>query len=94
MSCTSLYFKKDYDELEVYVKELMSYGISAIEVYHSDHDKNYQKQLLELANKLGLLVSCGSDFHGPKVKPEIKIGSGINNNLNLNYVSILTKLMR
>jgi len=29
-----------------------------------------------LADKFGLIVTCGSDFHGELVKPDINIGDG------------------
>jgi len=39
-------------------------GLDAIEVYHSDHMPEDVQQYRGLAQRLGLLVSGGSDFHG------------------------------
>jgi len=39
-------------------------GLDAIEVYHSDHLPEDVQQYRGLAQRLGLLVSGGSDFHG------------------------------
>lgn len=85
--------KSDYD-LDSYFKLLKSYGLDAIEVYHSDHTTEYSKKLVKLADKYEFLQSGGSDYHGPIVKPDIKIGTGKNNNLDINNLSILSKLVR
>ncbi len=47
---------------------------------------------MEIANRYGLLVSGGSDYHGKSVKPEIELGSGINNNVLVRKLSILDKI--
>ncbi|MBE5821321.1 MAG: PHP domain-containing protein [Clostridiales bacterium] len=84
--------KKDMDELKEYIAELKGYGLKAVEVYQSKHTKEYSRQLLEIVNELGLLYSVGSDYHGPIVSPDIEIGSGKENNLNISNVSILNNL--
>ena len=49
---------------------------------------------MEIAQKYDLLVSGGSDYHGSTVKPEIELGTGINNNLNIKKLSLLDELHR
>jgi predicted metal-dependent phosphoesterase TrpH len=39
-------------------------GLDALEAYHSDHDVAATVRYLGLADRLGLAVSGGSDFHG------------------------------
>jgi hypothetical protein len=39
-------------------------GLDAVEVYHSDHSPDVQRELLAFAAERGLLVTGGSDFHG------------------------------
>jgi predicted metal-dependent phosphoesterase TrpH len=39
-------------------------GLDALEAYHSDHDEADTARYLEMADRLGLKVSGGSDFHG------------------------------
>ena len=39
-------------------------GLDAIEVYHSDHQPEDVREYRQLAQRLSLLVSGGSDFHG------------------------------
>ena len=60
-------------QLDRIVRTLVSQGLDAIEVYHSDHTPDQTRWYLELARRLGLLVSGGSDFHGAG-KPEVRLG--------------------
>lgn len=84
--------KQEIGELKEYITELKGYGLKAVEVYQSKHTKEYSQQLLKIAEELSLLYSAGSDYHGPIVSPNTKIGSGNNNNLNIEYVSLLSEL--
>jgi predicted metal-dependent phosphoesterase TrpH len=55
------------DEL---IRPLADHGLDAIEVYHSDHRAEDVQEYRGLAQRLGLLVSGGSDFHGdPSTRP-------------------------
>ena len=84
--------KKDMNELENYIVELVEYGLAGIEVYHPDQPMEYRVQLLNLAHRYGLLVTGGSDYHGPVVKPHITLGHGIKNNniiIDLNITNYL-----
>ena len=63
-----------------------------IEAFHNEHPKEETEEYLRIAEELDLLYSSGSDFHGGVTKPNIELGSGINNNLNINNLSILKKL--
>lgn len=62
--------------------ELCAAGLNAIEAYHSDHGPEETGFYLQLAEKHGLLVTGGSDYHGD-VKPEVRLGSGYNGNLRV-----------
>ena len=59
------------DEL---ITELVGYGLQGIEVYYPEHSQSMVNFYLDLAKKLNLLVTGGSDFHG-SVKPDIKLGA-------------------
>ncbi|MFO7839410.1 MAG: PHP domain-containing protein [Desulfosalsimonadaceae bacterium] len=61
-----------YEQLVV---ELMSMGLQGIEVYYSKHTRQQRAFFREMADKLGLLVTGGSDFHGDAA-PEIELGTG------------------
>jgi hypothetical protein len=60
-------------QLERVVKNLRSAGLAAIEAYHSDHMLDQTRQYIDLARRLGLAVTGGSDFHGA-AKPDAKLG--------------------
>jgi len=60
---------------EELVRGLMDDGLDGMEVYYSEHDEAATKAFKEMAEKLGLLISGGSDFHGT-VKPKISLGKG------------------
>ncbi len=63
---------KDTEEV---VKDLMGFGLDGMEVYYTEHNDADTKAYKEMAERLGLLISGGSDFHG-SVKPKIRLGKG------------------
>ena len=79
-------------ELYILLKEMISVGLMGIEVYHSSHSKEEMQLYESFANDLNLLISGGSDYHGPLVKPDILLGSGRDNNLNIKKLSIMNYL--
>ena len=50
-------------------------GLGGIEVHYSTHTKRQTTEYLDLAKRLTLLVTGGSDFHGI-TKPDIDVGIG------------------
>jgi predicted metal-dependent phosphoesterase TrpH len=46
------------------IEELASAGLTGIEVFHPQHNERERGALSELANRLGLVASGGSDDHG------------------------------
>ena len=62
--------------------ELCDAGMNAIEAYHSDHSPDNTAEYLGLAQRHGLLITGGSDFHGA-VKPAVRLGTGCGGNLNI-----------
>lgn len=61
--------KEDAEKLQAVV----SCGVRGIEAYSSYHDEKQTALYKKFAEKRGLLVTCGSDFHG-KTKPSVAIG--------------------
>jgi predicted metal-dependent phosphoesterase TrpH len=55
------------------ITEFAGYGLEGIEVYYPEHSQAMVNFYLDLAKKLNLLVTGGTDFHG-SAKPEIKLG--------------------
>ncbi len=62
--------------------ELCAAGMNAIEAYHSDHTAADTELYLGLAERYGLGVTGGSDFHGA-VKPDVTLGRGAAGNLRI-----------
>jgi len=55
------------------ITEFAGSGLDGIEVYYPEHSQSMVNFYLDLAKKLNLLVTGGTDFHG-SAKPEIKLG--------------------
>ncbi|HZS10900.1 MAG TPA: PHP domain-containing protein [Nitrospirales bacterium] len=55
--------------------QLKDAGLGGIEVHYSTHKPDQTAQYLDTAQRLGLLVTGGSDFHGV-TKPDIEVGTG------------------
>ena len=61
--------------LDALLQNLVKIGLAGIEVYYPGHSPRQIRQYTELAEKYGLLMTGGTDFHG-SITPEIKMGSG------------------
>lgn len=57
------------------IAPLAAAGLDAIEAVHSDHDAATRVRYRALAASLGLLVTGGSDFHGPVAHRASRIGA-------------------
>ncbi len=68
------------------IREYGISGIEAISTYHNDEDIKYY---LAYAKTNGLLITAGSDFHGPTSKPKVMLG-GISGN-DYSYLEALYK---
>jgi predicted metal-dependent phosphoesterase TrpH len=83
--------KRNHDEEEQLIVDLAGEGLGGLEVYHSDHTASDSLRYLTIANKYGLKVTGGSDFHGGN-KPSIQLGRGPGN-LNISK-QVLEKLLQ
>lgn len=55
----------DVDIAEEIAKELMHYGLRGLEAYHRKHSPAMVEYFSTMAEKYGLIVTGGSDFHAP-----------------------------
>ncbi len=69
-------------DLAALLPELREAGLNAIEAYHSDHSPEDTRFYLGLAQRNGMLVTGGSDFHG-LAKPGLELGAGRAKNLQI-----------
>lgn len=56
------------------IGELVDAGLVGLEVYHIDHSPEQVERYLGIARRYGLLVTGGSDFHGPGHGHESSLG--------------------
>jgi len=56
------------------LKTCAGLGLDAVEAYHPEHVPNQAEAYQRWAEELGLLVTAGSDYHGPAVQPDRKLG--------------------
>jgi len=56
------------------IYDFMEMGLDGIEAYHSQHDRNLTTHYVNLAKKLGLIYTGGSDCHGRR-KGKVLIGT-------------------
>ena len=83
--------KLNDDELDKKIKELVDSGLKGIEVYHSSHTEKEMAYYLLLAKKYNLLISGGSDYHGPNRKKDVELGTG-RNNLCIKQLSLVDEI--
>lgn len=76
-------------ELYDFVADLKDAGMDGIEGYYTEYTPEMEAEYQNLAKKMDLLISGGTDFHGA-MKPHISIGKGLGN-LAIPY-SILEKM--
>jgi len=50
---------------DVVVAQVVEAGLPALEVHHPDHDRDAERRYRKMAEEAGLLVTGGSDYHGP-----------------------------
>ena len=65
-------------DLFAYMTTLKAYGLDAVEGYYTEFTSTMETTFRAFAEKLDLLLSGGSDFHGAN-KPTIAIGKGYGN---------------
>lgn len=64
-----------WEWLDSLAGQLAGHGLAGLEAYHSEHDGRGVRKIVGLAQKYGLIVTGGSDFHGA-AKPYICVGRG------------------
>lgn len=63
-----------WGKMENTMIEIQSAGVQGLEAYHPGVRLSEALRLEELARKLDMIVTAGSDFHGEKVRADRKIG--------------------
>lgn len=68
--------KRPMDNLEGFLRRLKAVGLDGVEGYYTEYTPEMGLEYRALANRLGLMLSGGSDFHADN-KPHISIGRGL-----------------
>lgn len=76
-------YKFEEETLENLVLSLKDAGLAGIEAIYSTHTSRQEQQIRDLADRTGLKISGGSDYHGAN-KPDIELGIG-RGNLRIPY---------
>lgn len=68
---------KEMEGIEEVIKDLMNYGLRGIEAYHKAHSPALVEYHSCMAEKLGLIVTGGSDCHGPRGSIQYTLGKNL-----------------
>lgn len=74
-------FRK-HEEEERFIAGLKEKGLRGIEVWHSDHTAADTARYRSMSERLGLLRTGGTDFHGGN-KPGLELGTGRDGNVHV-----------
>jgi predicted metal-dependent phosphoesterase TrpH len=58
----------------VELRAMAEEGLDAVEAHHPEHPPNQAEAFERWAGEMHLLVTAGSDYHGPSVQPDRKLG--------------------
>ena len=59
------------------LKVLANMGLDAVEANHPEHVPNQVEAYIRWAEANGMLTTAGSDYHGPKIQPDRKLGDRV-----------------
>lgn len=62
-------------DMMAYILNLKEQGLSGVEAFHRMHSGNLVRQYIRFANRNGLIITGGSDCHGPYKEYKATIGS-------------------
>ena len=65
----------DQVDLDTLVPELADAGLDAIETYYTGYTADQQAGILGIAERLDLIPTGGSDFHGGGILPQAELGA-------------------
>ncbi|MFC1691273.1 PHP domain-containing protein [Nanoarchaeota archaeon] len=66
--------EEKYKADERYLRHLQKLGLQGLEVYSPKNSPEQTSAYHEIAKKIGLLISAGTDFHGANYSPDKQLG--------------------
>lgn len=85
---------EDLRELKEYILYLKEIGIAGVETSHYKYTEKHRQFFQFLCRQHNLLESGGTDYHGVHIKPDVKILSGKNNNVQVKQLSLVDEIRR
>jgi 3',5'-nucleoside bisphosphate phosphatase len=77
-------------EIETILPKMVEAGLCGLEVFHPNHSPSDQRHLLKWCDRFGLLVTGGSDYHGPQMTTR-----GLNSQrVNLRYLEAVKAMAK
>lgn len=67
------HYRLTHKDLEKFLKSMAPHGMDGLEAYYPDHDARHTRLYMDMARRLDMLPSGGSDYHG-RIKPDNRIG--------------------
>ena len=61
------------EDLERRIRTLTEFGLKGVEAFYSKFTEDQRAEVLDLADRLGLYVTAGSDYHG--TRKDVKLGN-------------------
>ena len=52
------------DEMDARLRKLIAFGLEGVEAFYSDFTKKMRGQMIDFADRYGLYITAGSDYHG------------------------------
>lgn len=75
-------------DIESVLPQLLDLGVDGIEVFNSIHSLSDIKRYYDLVNRYNLCYTAGSDYHGPNVKPTVKVGVCSSDGIKVRQISL------
>jgi predicted metal-dependent phosphoesterase TrpH len=82
------------DALVQSIRGLKEQGLAGLECHYGIYTRGQTETYVAIAERLGLIVTGGSDFHGPHIKPGVLIGTGKDGMLDFDDIDIADRLIR
>ncbi|HUT75112.1 MAG TPA: PHP domain-containing protein [Armatimonadota bacterium] len=60
---------------DILVQALLQQGLAGLEAFHCDHSAAHARHYVAMARQLGLLITGGTDSHGPRSERPVAIGA-------------------
>lgn len=75
-------------DIHIMIPELVEQGLDGIEAFYPTHGSDEVRQCLEWAERFGLGVSGGSDFHGATGSPKQILSAGLDGERLVDFLAI------